>query len=86
MNILDSKDDFISQVDGIWMDEICKDFRFIKNVTITKDSINLHFINPINCNHESSRYDDKLIINVEKEGENQTAFVEKLPGLADRIF
>ena len=40
MNILDSNDDYISQVDGIELDELCKDFRFIKNIVILRYTLN----------------------------------------------
>ncbi|OYT29224.1 hypothetical protein B6U98_03010 [Thermoplasmatales archaeon ex4572_165] len=86
MNIDGSDDDYVTQANNVEMDILSQDFRHVKHVAIKSDALHVDFLNPINCNLESSRYDEKLICNVDLEGENTTAFVEKIPGLADRII
>ena len=86
MNVEGSNDDYITQANNVETDVLSLDYSHVKNISIKTDKLLLDFLDPINCNLESNRYEDKLICNVNLEGENTTAFVEKLPGLADRIF
>jgi len=86
MNIEGSDDDYVTQVNNVEMDVLSNDYSHVKHVAIKNDVLYVDFLNPINCNLESSRNDEKLICNIDLEGENTTAFVEKLPGLVDRIF
>jgi len=85
MNI-EGSDDYVTQVNNVEMDALSNDYSHVKHVAIKNDALYVDFLNPINCNLESSRNDEKLIGNIDLDGENTTAFVEKLPGLADRIF
>ena len=86
MNIQDTNDDYVSQADEIDMDAFSDEFKFIKNISIRKDYLSVDFSKPIHCNLESGRYEHKMICNVQIEGENRSALVEKIPGLEDRIF
>lgn len=86
MNLVDSKDDYITQANAIELDVKNQDFKNIKTLCIGKDTLSVEFSEPMTCNLETGRYEEKLYCNVELEGNDNTAFVEKLPSLRDRIF
>ena len=86
MNLEGTMDDYVSQVNDIELDFKNQDFKNIKLIKIGKNTLNVEFSEPMICNLETGRYEEKLICNVETEGEDESALVEKLPNLKEKIF
>ena len=86
INLEGSKDNYFSIANKLDLDAESKEYKNIRNLRISKDSINIVFLKPTICNLETGRYGSEMVCNVKIEGKKPFVYVEKLPSLKERLF
>ncbi|MEA3458746.1 MAG: hypothetical protein U9R21_08740 [Candidatus Thermoplasmatota archaeon] len=85
MNLEGIKDNYFSQANKLNLNAESKDFKNIHKLKISKDTVNIVFLKPTECNLETGRYGSEMLCNVKIEGNDPFVYVEKLPGLKERL-
>jgi hypothetical protein len=79
INLQDAENNYYSKLDDINIDPKEVD---LSQVILSKTGICLKFASPINCNIRSGRHYNSMMCGAELEGNDTSAFVEKINGLS----